>query len=97
MFNREVVEKLAQSTQEYWKISSAWNGRGVGDQEISTSEALCICKQNVIQFDKKRPIVLRSSKLLDELIQGYGGDKHLETEVLSFPSVWEDIEIQAEM
>lgn len=97
MFNREAIEKLTQSTQNYWNVSAAWNGRQTGKQEIMTSEALCICKQNVELFDRKRPIVRRSTELLNELIQGHGNDRQLESELLAFPNVWEDIEVQAEM
>lgn len=61
------MKTLAQKTQEYWRVSSSWNGRG---SKMTTQGAIGVLREVRLNVGPQRPLSLRAEILNAEIIQG---------------------------
>lgn len=63
-----MTPNLQAAAQEYWRISRVWNGQS--NERLQTQGALRSLKDLSLAFGPHRTIRQRSTRLLNEMIQG---------------------------
>jgi len=84
---KTVAKDIEEKTQNYWKVSRAWNNRS--PVEMVTGEAIVYCTDNLKYTNPERPVAKYTAKLLSELIQGEGSPKPEESSLINFPDTLE--------
>jgi len=65
------VSTLESKTQQYWLMSSAWNGRALPTGiRVTTGDALAKLSHVLYNINPARPLSAKVADLLDEVIKG---------------------------
>jgi hypothetical protein len=79
-----IADELIHKTQQFWRISQAWNG--IGDEQLATGEAIVVCTENLRYTNPARPVFYRTESLLSEIIAGTASQRPEPAVIILFPS-----------